>query len=535
MTASLVPETAPFDSAQRAWLNGFLAGWLGVDGAPPPADVPGAPQLMLGGPTAVESLDAEEEFPWHDAALPLHERMALADGKPHERRLMAAMAQLDCGACGYLCQTYSEAIARGEEKSLTLCSPGGKETAKKLKELVKLSVPPTATLNGATSNPATPTTTPSNGAAYGRANPFTARLLESRNLNGAGSAKHTSHVVIDLADSGLSYGVGDSLGVYPTNCPTLVEDILGSLRLAGDEPVTASNGVNTTLRDALTQHADLGSVEEELLELLIESTDDFDQRARLQSLIGDDALDELDVLELVRMAPAAQTPPEAFAQALGVLNPRLYSIASSLAAHPREVHLTVGRVAYQKNGRERKGVASTMFADRLPAGSAVRVFVQPSHGFTVPADPTAAMIMVGPGTGIAPFRAFLEEREAARAPGKNWLFFGDQCAATDYLYQEQLSAMQSSGLLTRIDTAFSRDQQAKVYVQDRMRAAGAELFAWLEAGAYFFVCGDAKRMAVDVDRALHEVIAEHGARDEASARAYVEALRNSKRYVRDVY
>jgi len=217
------------------------------------------------------------------------------------------------------------------------------------------------------------------------------------------------------------------------------------------------------------------------------------------------------------------------------LAPRLYSIASSLRAHPEEVQLTVGKVACEKGGRLRKGVASTMFSDRLKPGDLVRVFPHASSDFTVPADPGAPMIMVGPGTGVAPFRAFLQERAATNAQGKNWLFFGDQHVATDFLYREEFDAMRESGILTRLATAFSRDQEEKVYVQDRMREKGAKLFRWLEEGAYFFVCGDARRMAVDVDRALHEIIAAEGHMSMGDAAQYVGEMKKAHRYVRDVY
>ena len=222
-------------------------------------------------------------------------------------------------------------------------------------------------------------------------------------------------------------------------------------------------------------------------------------------------------------------------QAIPVLNPRLYSIASSLKKHPNQVHLTVGKVTYEKNDRLRKGVASTMLAERVETGSQLKVFVQPSHGFTVPVNSNAPMIMVGPGTGIAPFVAFLQEREATGAAGDNWLFFGDQKSETDFLYRDMLEGYVSNGLLKRLDTAFSRDQKHKIYVQDRMRENGAEIFKWLEAGGYFYVCGDASRMAKDVDTALHEVIAQHGSLSADQAAQYVDELKKSNRYERDVY
>jgi sulfite reductase (NADPH) flavoprotein alpha-component len=551
MTYSLIPETAPFTPEQRAWLNGFLAGWMGLDatnrmnGA-----IPAAVLETLPPPTAAPK-EPEETFPWHDPNLTIVERLELAEGKPLERRLMAAMAQLDCGACGYVCKTYSEAIVGGTEKNLTLCSPGGKNTAKAIKQLLKNGGGANGNdaakaqsnghaSNGQASNGDTNHGHASNGASaggsiYHRNNPFLARLKSTRNLNKPGSAKHTAHVVLDLAGSGLTYRVGDALGVYPTNPPELVDTILAVTRLDSEKSIAAPNGQDMSLRDALRRQYCLRTAPEELLILLAKKAVIDAERHAIEAALADESYENFDVLDALQLAPSAELSESELLDVLPPLAPRLYSIASSLKAHPEEVHLTVGRVAYELNGRQRLGVASTMFADRVQTGDPVGVFIHSASDFTVPADTDAPMIMVGPGTGIAPFRAFLEERVASAAPGKNWLFFGDQCAATDYLYQEELVAMQGSGFLTRLDVAFSRDQAHKIYVQDRMREHGAELFRWLEAGGYFFVCGDAKRMAADVDRALHDVIATHGSVSADKAKEYVNRLKLQKRYVRDVY
>ncbi len=513
---SLIPESAPFDEAQRAWLNGFFAGMTGIE------EINGQGSgVGLAATTAdVTAADEEEDedFPWHDDSLSIDERLELAEGKPHKRKLMAAMAQLDCGSCGYLCQTYSEAIASGEEDNLTLCSPGGKETVRAIKKLIKLNAE-----SGEDVTSAAPAAKTDDGK-WSRKNPFGAKLIRNVKLTGEGSAKDVRHVEIDLTDGDLEYRVGDSLGVYPSNCPDLIDEIVAACEMSdGDQP------------DFLADK-DLTTATEELAEWFIENLIDSNEKKKAEALAADeDMLDELDVLDFLKSFKTLKIPFSDLLQTIPLLNPRLYSIASSLKKHPNQVHLTVGKVTYEKNERVRKGVASTMLAERVHAGSRLNVFVQPSHGFTVPTDPTAPMIMVGPGTGIAPFVSFLQEREATGATGDNWLFFGDQRSESDFLYRDMLEGYVSEGLLKRLDTAFSRDQEHKIYVQDRMRENGAEIFKWLESGGYFFVCGDASRMAKDVDTALHEAIAQHGKMSADQAIDYVKKLAKSNRYERDVY
>jgi sulfite reductase (NADPH) flavoprotein alpha-component len=547
MTVPLLPESAPFTPAQRAWLNGFFAGLLGLDGASGgnghvhgngnASGVAAASVAMAASAPLAPAV--EDDFPWHDPGLVLDERLQLAEGRPYERKLMAAMAQLDCGACGYLCKTYAEAIACGEEKDLTRCAPGGKDTARKLKELV--AVGPATTSSGtmasvvSTNGQGKATVTTSGSAMarvvvetrFSRANPLAARLVVSRPLNRGGSKKDTRHVVIDLSGSGLDYKPGDALGVFPENCPELVEEILGALG-AGDR---------LDLRSVLCRDRALGRPSDDLIERLVECAADPDEADLLTRIRDgeDDWIDTADLLDVLHRHPSARMEPEALVSMLGPLQPRLYSISSSLRARPEEVHLTVGVVKYQKGERLRKGVASTFLGERLAIGGEVRVFVHASHRFQLPDHGDTPMIMVGPGTGIAPFRAFLEERQAVGARGKSWLFFGDQCRATDFLYEDELRKFQESQVLTRLDVAFSRDQAEKVYVQDRMLERARELWDWLEDGAHFYVCGDAKRMASDVDRALQQVVATQGNRTADAAKAYVANLSRTGRYQRDVY
>jgi sulfite reductase (NADPH) flavoprotein alpha-component len=513
MNIPTLPETAPFNPGQRAWLNGFFAGLvtLNVD-----SQVPAMP-TEVGTPAGGVQ---EEEFPWHDPAMAMGERLELAKDRPLERRMMAAMAQLDCGACGYVCQTYSEAIVRGEEKNLTLCTPGGKETATKLKELVQLRV------NGV---PATAPTAKrqaevghSQGGTWSRKNPFAARLLASTALNKMGSDKDTRHVIFDLKDSGLTYKPGDALGVWPENCPDLVEEIIDRLHATGAEDVPGPDGQHTSLYEALVRDYTITHPTDEVFQLLgVEPTEN---------------LSLLDVLRQHAEAGGKAIEPAAFVAALSPMQPRLYSISSSLAAHPGQVHLTVGVVRYKSGrGTACKGACSTYLGERLRPGQKVRIFAHASAKFGLPENPDTPVIMVGPGTGIAPFRAFLAHRKAEGASGKNWLFFGDQKQSCDFLYENELKGYVADGHLTKLSLAFSRDQKHKVYVQTRMLEEAREMWAWLEQGAHFYVCGDAKRMANDVDAALRQIAQEQGGMSAEEAAAYVAKLAKDGRYQRDVY
>lgn len=373
-------------------------------------------------------------------------------------------------------------------------------------------------------------------ALYSRKNPFPAKLTKNRSLTAEGSAKDTRHFEIDLAGSGITYEVGDSLGVFPTNNPALVEEILGVLGFSGEELVPDPNGNTLPIREALTKSYVITEKDKKLLAAIAEKDPTAAHFAPMVTPEGKADLEAYvwgrEVIDPLLAHPAAKFTPEEFVKCLRKLQPRLYSIASSQKAHPDAVHLTVAAVRYESHGRKREGVCSTFLADRAET---VPIFVHTAKHFRVPEDPSTHVIMVGPGTGIAPFMAFLQERKVSGATGQNWLFFGDQKSATDFLYREELEIWQQEGVLHKLSTAFSRDQAEKVYVQHRMLEAAEELFAWLDKGAYFYICGDASRMAKDVDTALHQVVEKAGGKSPEEAAAYVEELKKSKRYRKDVY
>jgi len=363
---------------------------------------------------------------------------------------------------------------------------------------------------------------------YSRKNPFPSPLKERVLLNGRGSAKETLHLEFDLEGSGLTYEVGDALAVVPHNADDVVEDILKTTGMDPEAPVTVKE-VEYPLREALTAQLDVTGLSLPVLKRYNEIAQD----AKLAEMLLPENKKQLqdylwgrELVDLLHDFPAGSVAPDALVGILRKLPPRLYSIASSLKAHPDEVHLTVGVVRYDAHGRKRKGVCSTYLADRLAEGDTAEVFVTQNKNFKLPADPDTPIIMVGPGTGIAPFRAFVEERQATGAKGKNWLIFGDQHYLTDFLYQAEWQDYLKDGVLSKLDVAFSRDQADKVYVQHRMHDNAKELYDWLEQGAVFYVCGDASRMANDVDRALHDIVAAQGGLSEDAAVDYVKKLKS---------
>ena len=534
----LIPENAPFSAEQRAWLNGFLAGVLKRGTAPASIAPVGEKRSLLiafgsqsgnaeslakrlareasgrgfaaraAGLDSVQPGDLIKEqnvllitSTWGEGDMPdnavsfwdsinqngsspklegvQYSVLALGDKNYGEtfclagRKLDARLAEL--GARRVVdrvdCDVEFDALAKTWSTSVFTALSGGAAT--------------------------TPLAEPEEETGFTKKNPFPARLIANTHLNSRGSSKDTRHIGFSLEGSGLTYEVGDALGVFVQNCPEVVEEVIAAHAFDPQAEVPLPDGGTAPLREALIKH--------------------------------------YEVRHLYGKAPETGLTPSTFMATLRKLQPRLYSIASSVKAHAEEVHLCIAAVRYSAAGVEHKGVASTFLADRLPLGQTTGIYFHAANHFRLPADLTKPVIMVGPGTGIAPFRAFLEEREATQAPGKNWLFFGDQKRACDFLYHNQIIEWVRKGHLTRLDTAFSRDQEEKIYVQTRMLQAATELWQWLEEGAHFYVCGDAKRMAKDVDEALHSVIQTAGGKSADEAVAYVNQMKKEKRYARDVY
>lgn len=373
---------------------------------------------------------------------------------------------------------------------------------------------------------------------YTKQSPYTAELLVSQKITGRDSAKDVRHIEIDLGESGLTYQAGDALGVWFENSPALVGELITALGFNAQEPINVADD-SLTLVEALKTKFEITQTSIQFIEFWANKS----QAANLLALLEDkaalrDYAANHQVVDVVKSAPlASETKVSAqdFIEALRKITPRLYSIASSQSEVEEEVHLTVGLVQYQAGDANRQGGASGFLANGIDEGGEVKVFVEHNDNFRLPVNSETPVIMIGPGTGVAPFRAFMQEREATEASGDNWLFFGDQTFTQDFLYQVEWQGYLKSGLLTKIDLAFSRDQAEKIYVQDRLLENADEIFAWLERGAHIYVCGDMSRMAKDVEAALLSIIASKGQLSEEQATEYLKDLRNAKRYQKDVY
>jgi sulfite reductase (NADPH) flavoprotein alpha-component len=580
----VLPENAPFSAEQRLWLNGFLAGLFAAaetnissgagDARPAKAAVPLL--ILFGSQTGTaqglarriakeakalghnaRAVDAAEHatIDWKKEANLFVVTSTYGDGDMPDNiqgfwawaqtEAASALAHLNFSVLALGDKNYAEFCAAGRRLDERLAQLGAKRLLARQDCDVDYETPAndwTRTALAALSPEAKPSTAATEAApvpvavvsTYSKANPSPARLLSNRRLNQDDSGKETRHFEFALELDGATYEAGDAFGVYPANCPRLVNDLLRALDCDGEEAVPAPAGGEVPLRKALQDCYDITKPTPELLER-------FGQEAvELRALLAPERKDDLrkwlwgrEIIDLFLTAPATRFTAAEFVTLLRKLAPRLYSISSSPKAHTGQVHLTVNVVRYDSHGRGRKGVCSTFLPDR--AGTHVAAFLQPAHSFRLPSSGDTPIIMVGPGTGVAPFRAFLHERRATGAKGRNWLFFGEQRATTDFYYRDELASMTADGHLTRLSTAFSRDQAEKIYVQHRMLEEAAELWSWLEAGAHFYVCGDATRMAKDVDATLHSVIASAGGLSPEAAAEYVGKMKAAKRYLRDVY
>ncbi len=575
MSSSIViPENAPFNAEQRAWLSEFLSKALGGQSVSVEPAGPAIPVTILWGSQTgnsegvakklMKSLKAGNYEPevfdmgsYEKSRLPTERNLLIitstyGDGEPpdnaadlHEYIMGEEVPSLegmnysvlalgdseypDYCQCGIEFDQKLEAFGAtrmfrridcdvdyddefAEWKQGVIGAMGGMEKATATQEVVE-------------------------DESYGKKNPFPSPLLKSYDLNGKDSIRETFHVELSLEGSGLEYQAGDALGVLSHNPAQVVDEMLPLLPFNIKDEVPLPRGGEASLREALITSYDIRSLNKRLLESWAARSGSPFLRALVEGGTREDIEDFCwgrELIDLITDHPADFSDGEEFVGVLKKLQPRLYSIASSPNAHPGEVHLTVAIVRYNTHGRDRGGVCSTYLSDRVGDVSA-GVFVHNNKAFRLPEDLSKDIIMVGPGTGIAPFRAFLEEREVSKASGRNWLFFGNPHRATDYIYEDEINGWVENGTLSTLSLAFSRDQEKKIYVQDKMLESGAELWAWLQGGGYFYVCGDASRMAKDVDKALHTIAQTHGGLGEQEAVDYFKDLKKEKRYARDVY
>jgi sulfite reductase (NADPH) flavoprotein alpha-component len=580
-----IPENAPFTPEQRAWLNGFLAGLyssepeakntkklplniavyfatqsgvaerlakkmakaLKADGHHPtiasleqttPAEI-----AMQSTALFLASTYGEGDPP--DAAKTFRD-LFFADGAPRLETLRYSVFCLGD-------RTYEEFCKFGIDLDDRLSSLGAVPLVARVESDVDVDQPFDVWQQDVVSrlgakderpspqlsiSPASPDRKESSQPLHSRENPFHAKLLERQPLTTDISSKLTMHLSFSLEDAPLQYEAGDACGVIANNDPILVGEILSSLPFSGGEMVAIPKAGETTIEEALLHHLQPTRLTRKIVSAFAHKANcktlsallPPEQGSHLDAYIYDRGL-----IDLLHEYPGIIQEAQELVEILPRLSPRLYSISSSPAAHGREVHCTIAVVRYRSHNRERGGIASTMLSDRAAVGSRTPIYIQPNKRFRLPSNGDTPIIMIGPGTGIAPFRAFLHERQALGNRGKNWLFFGERSAKTDFLYCRELSAMCDNDHLTRLDTAFSRDQAHKVYVQDRMIETGAQLWQWLEEGAQLYVCGDASRMAKDVHAALHQIVEKHGGKSIDAAREYVSQLQEDHRYHRDVY
>jgi sulfite reductase (NADPH) flavoprotein alpha-component len=592
-----VPDNAPFTPEQRAWLNGLLAGIYSSAPAPAPASFPSlkiavlyatqsgnaeglarkvAKELKAKGHVATlsalegytpASLAAERyavliastygEGDPPDAVQPFYNQLCI-EHFPRFENLSYAVLALGDRSYEHFCQfglnldeklqsLGAYRLCPRVDCDVDLDAPFAEWKATLMKAIAEAGTarpkapgPKALELEGGPSQSAAG---PANSGTaepvkHSRDNPYLAPIVDKRPLTGESSSKQTLHMAFSTADSHVTYQAGDACGVIPQNDPVLVDEILRKLKFSSEIAVQVPKRGTVSLREALLDHLQITRLTRKMVEAYaaighcgtLAEILKADRQPQLETYIH-----ECGLIDLVYECPEVLRDPVDLIAMLPSLSPRLYSISSSPAAHGAEIHTTVAVVRYRSHHRERGGVCSTMFADRTMPENRLPIYIHPNKRFRVPKDQAQSIIMIGPGTGIAPFRGFLHERRVLGATGKNWLFFGDRSAATDFLYRDELEPMLKDKFLTRLDLAFSRDQEKKVYVQDRMLEQAPLFWSWLQEGAAVYVCGDASRMAKDVDKALHTIVEQQGGMSPESAQEFVQGLREKHRYHRDVY
>lgn len=581
----MIPSHAPFDPNQRAalgallptftpeqkaWLSGFLASFHGAAAASKPLTVlygtESGNSESLADKTVKEAKKKGFKATMKNVAdispkdLAKFENLAViistwGDGEPPEaaeafyKEFLAASVDLKgvkFSVCALGDTSYDKFCQTGKEFDIQLEKLGAERVADRVDCDVDFDDAYatwkdaffTALGTAEAAAPAFEFAAAAPAVEYSRKNPFPAEVIDNQLINGEGSAKETIHLELDLEGSGLDYEAGDALAVVPVNADDVVESFLAASGLSGTEQVEIKGEDKCKLKEALTYKLDITG----LSRTVAKKYQGLANSDELGDIVSDEKKAEFknwawgrEIVDLLELYPIQKLSAQALINILRKLPPRLYSIASSPKAHPGEVHLTVAAVRYEGHGKQRKGVASTYIADSAKSGEKVQVYVHKNKNFRLPEDTNKPVIMVGPGTGIAPFRAFIEERSETEAKGETWLFFGNQRYTYDFLYQLELQNHLKSGALTKLDVAFSRDQPEKMYVQNKMHEQGEEIYKWLEAGAYFYVCGDAERMAKDVNQALIDIVAKHGGKSTDDAAAYIDVLKKDKRYQRDVY
>ena len=488
----------------------------------------------------IVSTHGEGEPP--DNAIPLHEFLN-SKRAPKLDGLKYSVLALGDTSYEFFCQTGKDFDQRLQELGGTPivprvdCDVDFDEAAAEWMNDVLASLSSTPATAGTISSEAVVAAVSGGESEYNRTNPFKAEVLENLNLNGRGSDRETRHIELSLEGSNLDYEPGDSLGVFPENHPRLVNELIAAMGWNADERVTVNkSGEQVSVYEALLRYFEITAVTKPVAQELAKLSPD----SGLANLLANDAefrnvMNSCDLLDLVQDYNLKGIPAGEFVAVLRKIPARLYSIASSSKSFPDEVHLTVRTVRYEARGRERYGVCSVHLAERIEAGDSLPVYIQHNPNFKLPENPDAPIIMIGPGTGVAPFRSFLGEREETGAEGKTWLFYGDQHFLTDFLYQTEWQRWLKDGVLTKMDVAFSRDTEHKVYVQHRMLENSKELYQWLQEGAVIYVCGDEKKMAHDVHGALATILEQEGGLTSEQALEYLTRLQQEKRYQRDVY